>query len=158
MVSVTKGYKGSPGEIKGLLDDMVKIGGIELNNECGIYGDYDVESNFFRDRKEVFVASRNEIKTGPATIYCTVETDGTPKEYDIEIVKISDSSNVTSKGMIIEVTDEELLEKTGGIIQGMSGSPIMQNGKLIRGNYTCVCKRPYERICNICRNDVRADK
>lgn len=131
VVSVTKGYKGSPGEIRGLLDDSIKIGEIELNNECGIYGNYEDESNFLRDRKEVLVASRNEIEVGPATIYCTVEPDGAPKEYDIEIVKISDSSSVTSKGMIIEVTDEELLEKTGGIIQGMSGSPIMQNGKFI---------------------------
>ena len=131
VVSITKGYKGSPGEIKGLLDDSVKIGEIELNNECGIYGEYDVESNFFREREEVLLASRNEIEIGPATIYCTVEADGIPKEYDIEIIKISNLTGSKSKGMIIEVTDEELLEKTGGIIQGMSGSPIMQNGKFI---------------------------
>lgn len=113
------------------MDDSIKIGNIELNNECGIYGDYDTESEFFRERKEVLVASKNEIKTGPATIYCTVEENGTPKEYEIEIIKISDLNGAKSKGMIIEVTDEELLQKTGGIIQGMSGSPIVQNGKFI---------------------------
>lgn len=56
---------------------------------------------------------------------------GEPKEYDIEVVRIADNPNVSSKGMIIKVTDRRLLEKTGGIIQGMSGSPILQNGKLI---------------------------
>ena len=131
VISVTKGYKGSPGEIKGLLDDSVQIGEIELNNECGIYGDYEDESEFFRERKEVLVASKNEIEIGPATIYCNVEPNGKPKEYEIEIVKISNSYGSKSKGMVIEVTDEELLAKTGGIIQGMSGSPIVQNGKFI---------------------------
>ena len=77
------------------------------------------------------VASKNEIKLGDAKVVCTVDEDNIPKEYDIEIVKIADNPNVSSKGMIIKVTDDELLEKTGGIIQGMSGSPILQDGKLI---------------------------
>ena len=140
VVEVKKGYKGSPGEIKGLLDDSIRIANIELNNECGIYGEVNKENSYFRDRKEVFIASRNEIEEGPATIYCTIEPDGIPKEYDIKIVKISDSTKKTSKGMIIEVTDEELINKTGGIIQGMSGSPILQNGKLIGRNNSCICK------------------
>ena len=87
--------------------------------------------NYLNDRKEVYIASKNEIEIGPATIYCTVEPNGKPKEYDIKVIKISELNGVSSKGMIIEVTDEELLQKTGGIIQGMSGSPILQNGKLI---------------------------
>lgn len=131
VVDVTKGYKGAPGELKGLLDDSVKIGKIELNNECGIYGTYDINSEFFRERNEVIVASKNEIDLGKASIYCTIEPNGEPKEYEIEILKISDMFGSKSKGMIIKVTDEELLEKTGGIIQGMSGSPIIQNGKFI---------------------------
>lgn len=131
IISITKGYKGAPGEIKGLLDEKVKIGEIELNNECGIYGDYEKESNFLRERREVLVASKNEINEGKATIYCTVEPNGRPEEYEIEISKISNFNGAKSKGMIIKVTDEELLSKTGGIIQGMSGSPIVQNGKFI---------------------------
>ena len=74
---------------------------------------------------------KNEIETGPATIYCSIDGDGMPKEYNINVVKKSDLIGIKSKGMIIEVTDEELLQKTGGIIQGMSGSPILQNGKFI---------------------------
>ena len=69
-----------------------------------------------------------EIKPGKATIICTIE--GTiPKEYEIEIQKIYNLSGKSTKGMIVKVTDQKLLEKTGGIVQGMSGSPIIQNGK-----------------------------
>lgn len=68
---------------------------------------------------------------GKAKIVCTVDGDNYPKQYDIEILKTSENNADNSMGMIIKVTDEELLEKTGGIIQGMSGSPIVQNGKLV---------------------------
>jgi len=60
-----------------------------------------------------------------------------PKEYEIEIEKIYTNNTIDNKSMIVRITDESLLEKTGGIVQGMSGSPIIQNGKLIRGSYTC---------------------
>ena len=77
----------------------------------------------------VEIAYKQEITAGPATILSAV--DGTVKEYSIEIEKINLNSREANKSMVIRVTDEELLEKTGGIIQGMSGSPILQNGKLI---------------------------
>lgn len=131
IISVKKGLKNEPGEIRGMLNERVEIGKITLNNECGIYGEYDKECDLLNNRKEVFVASKNEIETGPATIYCSIDGDGMPKEYNINVVKKSDLIGIKSKGMIIEVTDEELLQKTGGIIQGMSGSPILQNGKFI---------------------------
>ena len=131
IISVKKGLKNEPGEIRGMLNERVEIGKITLNNECGIYGEYDKECDLLNNRKEVFVASKNEIETGPATIYCSIDGDGVPKEYNINVVKKSDLIGIKSKGMIIEVTDEELLQKTGGIIQGMSGSPILQNGKFI---------------------------
>lgn len=131
IISVKKGLKNEPGEIRGMLNERVEIGKITLNNECGIYGEYDKECDLLNNRKEVFVASKNEIETGPATIYCSIDGDGMPKEYNINVVKKSDLIGIKSKGMIIEVTDEELLKKTGGIIQGMSGSPILQNGKFI---------------------------
>lgn len=67
---------------------------------------------------------------GKAKILCTVDEDNYPKEYEVEVLKISNSDE-TTKGMTIKVTDENLLEKTGGIVQGMSGSPIIQNNKLI---------------------------
>lgn len=131
ILDITKGMKSSPGEIKGLLNEAMQIGTIELNNGNGIYGSFSNENNYFHGREEVLVASKNEIKLGKATIMCTVDKDNIPKEYEIEILKVADNPNVSSKGMIIKVTDEELLEKTGGIIQGMSGSPILQDGKLI---------------------------
>lgn len=131
IVSIKKGQKSKPGEIKGMLNEKIQIGKISINNECGIYGDYNSECNILANRKEVFVASKNEIETGPATIYCSLDSDSIPKEYEINIVKISDLIGTKSKGMVIEVTDKNLLEKTGGIIQGMSGSPIIQNGKFI---------------------------
>ena len=131
IVSIKKGMKNDPGEIKGLLNERASIGEIDLNTECGIYGEYDEKCDLLKSRNEILVASKNEIEEGPAKIYCAIEEDGIPREYDINIVKISNLTGIKSKGMIIEVTDEELLKKTGGIIQGMSGSPIVQNGRFI---------------------------
>ena len=131
VISIKKGMKNSPGEIKGLLNERVSIGAIELNNECGIYGTYEDDYELLKKGKEILVASKNEIEEGPAKIYCAIEEDGIPREYEINIIRVSDAIGAKSKGMIIEVTDEELLQKTGGIIQGMSGSPIVQNNKFI---------------------------
>ena len=72
---------------------------------------------------------KEEIITGPATIRCFVDNE--VREFDIEVTQVDMMSQEINKGLVIKVTDEELLEKTGGIIQGMSGSPIIQNGKLI---------------------------
>lgn len=131
VMEVKKGSKNAPGEIKGLLKEEFEIGSIEKNNINGIYGVFSGDSEHFRGREDVLVASKNEINLGKATVVCTVDEDNIPKEYEIEILKVADNPNVSSKGMIIKVTDESLLEKTGGIIQGMSGSPIIQNNKLI---------------------------
>ena len=76
------------------------------------------------------VAIRNEIKLGKATLISTVE-NGIPEEYEIEIEKIYTNNTIDNKSMIIKITDPELLEQTGGIVQGMSGSPIIQNGKIV---------------------------
>lgn len=131
VVSIKKGIKSEPGEIKGLLKEDETIGNIKLNNECGIYGTYDIKNDLLKGGKEVLVASKNEIEEGDAKIYCSLDESGVPKEYDIKIVRVSNLTGVKSKGMVIEVVDEELLRKTGGIIQGMSGSPIIQNNKFI---------------------------
>ena len=72
-----------------------------------------------------------KLNFGKAKIFCTVDADNYPKEYEVEVIKISDNDELRTKGMTIKVTDKNLLEKTGGIIQGMSGSPIIQNNKLI---------------------------
>lgn len=132
ILSVTKGRSEAPGEIRGLLDERNELGDIEINSKNGIYGDSDYElTNMTLERQSVPIASKNEIKLGNAKILCTVDETQEVKEYDIDIQKISTSSMTNSKGMIIKVTDENLISKTGGIVQGMSGSPIIQNGKLI---------------------------
>ena len=131
VLSITKGRAEQPGEIKGFLNETDEIGEITVNSSNGIYGSYNVENLDLTGRESIPIASRNEIKLGKAQILCTVDESQTIKEYDIEIQKISTASITGSKGMVIEVTDEELIEKTGGIVQGMSGSPIIQNGKLI---------------------------
>ena len=76
------------------------------------------------------IAPKNEIKEGKAKILCNID-GGEPKEYDVEVEKVSANPNKSTKCMVIRITDNALLEKTGGIVQGMSGSPIIQNGKLI---------------------------
>lgn len=89
------------------------------------------------------VARRDEISLGEASIFCNLENSNSgiqPKEYKIEIEKIFINNNSDNKSMLIKVKDQELLEKTGGIIQGMSGSPVVQNGKFIRCDYECFSK------------------
>lgn len=76
------------------------------------------------------MALRSEIKQGKATLISTLENE-TPTEYEVEIQKIYTNNNIDNKSMVIKVTDPKLLEKTGGIVQGMSGSPIVQNGKIV---------------------------
>lgn len=131
IVSINKGKKDSPGEILGVLDGQKEIGKIEKNTEIGIYGTLTPEKLAeYRMENAVKIASRKEVELGKATILCTLE-EGKTKEFEIEIQKKYLEKEATSKCMIIKVTDERLLSKTGGIVQGMSGSPILQNGKLI---------------------------
>ena len=131
IVSINKGKKDSPGEILGVLDGQKEIGKIEKNTEIGIYGTLTPEKLAeYRMENAVKIASRKEVELGKATILCTLE-EGKTEEFEIEIQKKYLEKEATSKCMIIKVTDERLLSKTGGIIQGMSGSPILQNGKLI---------------------------
>lgn len=131
IIDIEKGEKDSPGKIEGTIEDSKKIGEIYSNTNFGIYGTSTNKSELNLNNKEaVEVASRNEIKTGKASIICTLE-NGIRKEYEVQIEKVYINNNENNKSMIVKVTDEELLEKTGGIIQGMSGSPILQNGKLV---------------------------
>lgn len=131
ILSITKGKKDAPGEILGVLNSDKIVGEIEKNTEIGVYGNLNIEKiDEYNEKKAVKVASRKEIELGKATILCTLE-EGKTEEYEIEIQKKYLDKDANSKCMIVKVTDERLLEKTGGIVQGMSGSPILQNGKLI---------------------------
>ena len=128
--TVTGVVKGERGAAGGLIADVNRlsdpIGGIDKNTNIGIYGDY-----FSKYDGELYkIANVGEAKIGPAKVYTTI-SGNQPKFYDIDIVKVVSQSEAGEKGMVIAVRDKELLEKTGGIVQGMSGSPIVQNGILI---------------------------
>lgn len=131
ILSVIKGQKGTPGEIRGTISSKSSIGQVSKNTNLGIYGKITDISKLNIDKSnELEVALRSEIKLGNAKIICSLE-NGIREEYEIEIKKIYKNNNTDNKSMLIEVTDERLIEKTGGIIQGMSGSPIVQDGKFI---------------------------
>ncbi|MBR2745067.1 MAG: SpoIVB peptidase [Clostridia bacterium] len=131
LVSITKGEKNKPGEIKGFIDSSRSIGQIYKNTNLGVYGNVSNVQNIDSSRnKELDVALRSEIQTGEAEMICELEP-GKKEHYKINIEKIYSSNNYDNKSMLIKVTDERILNKTGGIIQGMSGSPIIQNGKFI---------------------------
>lgn len=128
IVSIVKGLEQEPGKIQGAIKSNSIIGNIYKNTQYGIYGIIKNTSNLEIDySKKMNVATRQEITLGEATILSNV--GGELKEYKIEIQKTYLNNNYDNKSMLVKVTDEELLNKTGGIIQGMSGSPIIQNGK-----------------------------
>lgn len=131
ILNITKGESGSPGKIQGTVENQKNIGTISKNTKYGVYGKVDNISSLNIDSsKEMEVALRSEIKQGKATILCCLD-NGKVEEYEIEIEKIDIQNSYNNKSMQIKVTDERLIEKTGGIIQGMSGSPIIQNGKFV---------------------------
>ena len=131
ITKIKKGEKGNPGEIRGILNEEKIIGKINLNTGFGIYGTLNETNSLgINEANSVNVALKEEIKLGKAKTILALE-DGIRKEYEIEIKRIYKNNNEDNKSMLIEITDEKLIEKTGGIIQGMSGAPIIQNGKFI---------------------------
>lgn len=131
IISIVKGEKGNPGELQGSIENGKIIGEVYKNTNFGIYGKLNNIENLKKEGvNEMKVMPRDEVKEGKASILCTLENNK-QEEYEIEIEKVYTSSNRANKNMIIKVTDERLLQKTGGIIQGMSGSPIIQDGKFV---------------------------
>lgn len=127
VMSVVKSKEGVPGELQATFGSNGQtIGSMEGNSDSGIFGIYNGE----KAGEPVKLASRWQIEEGPATILCSVDGKS-PKEYSIEIKKVILGGGFSEKSMVIEITDHELIKKTGGIVQGMSGSPILQNGKLV---------------------------
>lgn len=129
ILSIVKGEKGKPGEVQGSIDNGKVIGEVYKNTNFGIYGKL-IDVSLIEGGKTLEVMPRDEVKLGKATIICTLDNNKR-EEYEIEIERLYTSTNRNNKNMIIKVTDERLLEKTGGIIQGMSGSPILQDGKFV---------------------------
>ena len=124
--AVKKGKSGDPGQLMGAVTDRDPIADLSKNTVQGVFGKAHVP--FSGD--SLPAAAISEIKTGPAIIRSTVQ-NGSTQEYSVEILKIYPHSSMEGRNMLLKVTDERLLNATGGIIQGMSGSPIIQDGKLI---------------------------
>ena len=127
---VEQGEKGSPGEIKGVFYSTDKIiGDINKNIDYGIYGSIN-EDYMLDNHEKISIGFKEEVELGKAEILTTLDDDNISR-YEIEIVKLVRQNTPQQKSMVIKITDEKLLSKTGGIVQGMSGSPIIQNDKLI---------------------------
>lgn len=131
VAGITKGEKGKPGEVTGLITylDQFKLGTVEENTEVGIYGKLERIPEQVQEVAYCPIAMKQEVQEGPAKIVSYLS--GERKEYDIEITGMDYSGSNVNKGILFEVKDPELLALTGGIVQGMSGSPIIQNGKVI---------------------------
>ena len=117
------------GELVGRFDDRgAPIGEIDVCNAFGVYGM--LKEGALRDPVKISVAPRSAVRPGKAYVYSTIE-GSQPQKYEIEIVKVRSQDRPEEKSMLIKVVDPALLDKTGGILQGMSGSPIVQNDKLV---------------------------
>lgn len=124
--SVKKGISGTPGQLMGVVDSGKNLGQLQKNTAQGVFGNMEKLPKM----KPMPVAGSAQVHTGGAFIRCTVE-GCTTGEYSVQILKIYPSQNEKGRNLLLRITDPELLEATGGIVQGMSGSPIIQDGKLI---------------------------
>ena len=125
VLSVRRGKTGVPGQLMGALSDAQPMGKLDKNTSCGIFGSCEGFSGH-----PIPTADPGEIHTGSAVIRSTVG-GSTPREYSVEILKIYPNSNKEGRNLLLKITDPQLLSTTGGIVQGMSGSPIIQDGKLV---------------------------
>lgn len=139
ILNVVKGESGNPGRIQGTVDNQKNIGTIYKNTKFGIYGKVENLSSLKIDTsKGIELALRDEIKTGKATIMCSLE-NGKVEEYEIEIEKIYKENNYDNKSMLIKITDERLLEKTGGIIQRYEWFTYNSKWKICWSSNSCSC-------------------
>ena len=131
IIDVKIGEKGTPGELRGYFaGDGAGLGAIDKNTRYGIFGEAYREIANSVYRQPIPIGGQGTAHTGPATILSTIDDQGV-REFDCEIIKITRQSEAAPKGMVIEITDPELIRRTGGIVQGMSGSPIIQDGYII---------------------------
>lgn len=129
VAGVKRGEKGAPGELKGAFQADRDLGELYANTPGGVFGTL-ATSDFFQTAQPVPVAAEYEVRTGPATILSNVSGDQV-REYAVEITRIFPQNGEDTRDLMLRVTDPALLAATGGIVQGMSGSPILQDGKLV---------------------------
>ncbi len=131
VIGVKMGKRGIPGEIMGLfVPGRNEQGTIDKNNDYGVFGNVFENSEFLNDDKLMPIGGRLTAKPGKAKILTTIDGNNI-ESFDIEIIKTNYGGGANSKSMVIRVTDEDLISRTGGIVQGMSGSPIIQDGKIV---------------------------
>ena len=126
VAGVQKGAVGEPGQLIGAVDNRTTVGELSQNTAHGIFGT--IQKNW--QGQPLPLGEAEDVQTGEALIRSTV-ADGAPQEYSVEILKIYPKADDTGRNMLLRITDSRLLETTGGIVQGMSGSPIIQDGKLV---------------------------
>ncbi|MEF9997554.1 MAG: SpoIVB peptidase [Lachnospiraceae bacterium] len=129
--NIKKGVNGEPGGLEGIIvyNSYNVLGTISSNTDAGIYGTLQEVESVFSGQKPMKIGHKEDIELGKATIRCTI--NGTIEDFDINITKIDVNESEINKGIVLEITDAKLLKMTGGIVQGMSGSPIIQNNKLV---------------------------
>lgn len=130
ILGIKKGKSGKAGELLGTFNKENVLGSIDKNCEFGVYGFVDDVEKMIVNKTSIDIGGRLTAKPGKAQILSALDEDEI-KSYDIEIIKTNFQSSCNEKSMVIRVTDKDLIAKTGGIVQGMSGSPIIQDGKLI---------------------------
>ena len=126
VISVKKGKSGEPGQLKGAAESPDVFGSLLRNTPQGVFG----TTRIGWEDRQIPTAAYDEIRTGSAAIRCQV-SDQRVREYSVEILKIYPATRTDGRNFLLRITDPELLQCTGGIVQGMSGSPIIQNGKLV---------------------------
>ena len=151
---VKKGEGGKPGELSGLLTDKMK-GELYANTECGVFGRLESVPEQLKT-EAVEIAKRGEVHTGEATILSTVKA-GAVREFKIEISEVNASSTGT-KSFKIKVTDPTLIAITGGVVRGMSGSPIIQDGKLVGAVTHVLVNEPTEGYGIFIENMLNASR
>jgi len=127
--TIKKGKRGAPGELVGDIAIGESLGAVKMNNSYGLYGTMDTDAQWLSN-EPIPIASKSDVVTGPATILTNIGSD-IVSSYEVVIESLNKNSCDNSKGIVIRITDDNLLNKTNGIVQGMSGSPIIQNDKLV---------------------------
>ncbi len=152
ILSVTKGQKGSPGELNGTFNGNI-IGDVKVNAKTGVFGKM-LSDSFLDYSNPVPVAAKEQVHEGEAYIMSDAFGNNT-EQYSIEINKITDDSD---KGLIIEITDKRLIDRSGGIVQGMSGSPIIQDGRLVGAVTHVFVNNPLKGYGTLAENMIDAQR
>ena len=154
VADVKKGEKGAPGELHGRFETSQDMGQLYANTSGGIFGTLD-DVTMLEGIEPVPVAERAEVHTGSAVIRSNVAGE-TVEEYEIEITRIFPENEQDTRNLMLKVTDQRLLETTGGIVQGMSGSPILQDGKLVGAVTHVLVNDPAQGYGILMENMLRA--